>query len=516
VIPGRSAHGRAVADHATAGRQAGARGIARRWAGQRSIAAALVVAALLAVAGCSGDEPEPKPSGTPVPLPTGSAPAPERAAGGQPFGAHWDWARYDQFVPYLRKLEGSATYHELSWCDVEKVQGRPDWSAVDRVAQRSKELGIRLYLKIRIGVCWATGGTAQFTRGQANKTESAMPLDLAVYQKFVGDLVRRYAPQGVKQYAIENEVNAQQYWAGTPQEYTRLVTAAAEAIHGADPDAKVVDSGISSVAYGFGVVDRLLRVGQEDAAVAAYRDYFERRVGTRGRKIPAVDEVAALRTALADETNARNLAYLAATEGLLDSGVVQVRQVHYYEHPDGVPALLDYLRAETPAGVPLQAWEVGQFWRDGGDDAAGRADEVVKVTAHLLAGGITEVMWLPLGYNPNNRAGAEVRYGLLEPDGTEREAGRMLAALAAAARDATVSGVARGGLTGLAFQRGGESTVLVWSASGSSVSVPAAPGLHSGPVGGELTPTSAAVSVSATPLLLRAPGTPDTLLAGVG
>ena len=95
------------------------------------------------------------------------------------FGAHWDWNRYEQFVPYLQKLKGSSTYYELSWCDVEKTQGSPDWAALDQIAQRSRELGIRLDLKIRIGICWATGGTAQHTRGQAGKTESKMPLDLA-------------------------------------------------------------------------------------------------------------------------------------------------------------------------------------------------------------------------------------------------------------------------------------------------------------------------------------------------
>jgi hypothetical protein len=75
--------------------------------------------------------------------------------------------------------------------------------------------------------------------------------------------------------------------------------------------------------------------------------------------------------------------------------------------------------------------------------------------------------------------------------------------------------VSRGGLTGLAFQRGGQSTVLAWSASGGQVSVPPVPGLHSGPVGGSLVPTTTPIPVGSTPLLLRAPGTPDTLLAEV-
>ncbi|MEK8106134.1 hypothetical protein NKG94_14925 [Micromonospora sp. M12] len=57
-------------------------------------------------------------------------------------------------------------------------------------------------------------------------------------------------PVRVREYAIENEVNAPSYWAGSPEDYTRLVRAAAETIRATDPTARVVDSGISSVAYG--------------------------------------------------------------------------------------------------------------------------------------------------------------------------------------------------------------------------------------------------------------------------
>ncbi|MEV1288058.1 hypothetical protein [Micromonospora sp. NPDC049679] len=480
--------------------------------------AAVTAAAVFTSTACTG-------GGRPAPTPTrpspatsapGSAAPPLSAAGGtaNPFGAHWDWSRYDQFTPYLRKLAGSATYHELSWCDVEKTRGRPDWAGVDQVAKRSKELGITLNLKIRIGVCWATGGTAQYTRGEANKTESAMPRDLATYQAFVRALVARYSPYGVRQYAIENEVNAEQYWAGSPEDYTRLVRSAAEAIHAADPQARVVDSGISSVAYGFGMVDHLLQAGRTAEAIAAYRAYFARRIGTRGQKIPAVGDASQLEKALANETNARNLAFLAATERLLDDGVVQLRQLHFYEHFSAVPALVGYLKAQTPAGVPVEAWEVGQFWRDGDGDAASRAGEMVKVVAQLIAGGVRQVMWLPLAYSPGNRAGAEVRYGLLDPDGTEREAGRMLASLVGAAREATVTPIATGRLTGVAFERSGATTVVVWSASGATVTVASGPGLRSAAVGAPLK-AAGTVTVADTPVLLAGDGTAAQVLSGV-
>jgi hypothetical protein len=467
----------------------------------------LLLVALLT--GCTSAPPRPSPSAPPPSLP----PAPPVGAGGQPFGAHWDWARYEQFAPYLRTISGSATYHELTWCEVEKTQGKPDWGDVDRIAERTRALGITLNLKIRVGMCWATDGTAEHTRGEAAKTESAMPRDLDAYRSFVDGVVRRYAKYDVPAYAVENEVNSASYWAGTAADYERLVTTAAQAIRAADPRAKVADSGISSVGYGFGVVDRLLRDGKDGEALAAYRAYFARRIGTRGQQIPDAADAARLRTALTNDANTRHLDFLAATERLLAAKTVDVRQVHYYEPFDGVPALLAYLRARTPAGTPVQAWEVGQFWRDGEGEDNQRAAEMAQTVVQLVAGGIGSVMWLPLAYNPDNRQGSEVRYGLLDPDGKPRLAGTVLAELAAAARGAVVEPVAGKGLTGVAFRRDGQSALVVWS-TGGAVEVPAADGQSAGLLGGG-EPGPGAVRVGARPVLIRSARAPAEVLAAV-
>jgi hypothetical protein len=264
---------------------------------------------------------------------------------------------------------------------------------------------------------------------------------------------------------VENEVNAPQYWSGNPQQYAQLVRAAATAIKRADPAARVADSGISSVAMGFGIVHRLLDAGRPAEAVAAYRAYFARRIGTRGRQIPEVADEAGLRTALDNPANDRNLAYLSATEQLLADGTVDVRQLHFYEHPDGIAPLLDYLTASTPRGVPVEAWEVGRFDKTADADPVVVADEMTKVAGRLAAGGIKEIVWLPLAFNPGNRAGAEVRYGLLDPDGRERPAGAMLAGLAGAARGATAAPISQDGLAGVAFTGRAGTTMVVWSVS---------------------------------------------------
>jgi hypothetical protein len=440
---------------------------------------ALVATLAVAVSACTAGRERPS---SPTTLATQQPPS-GQPSGGQPvereegpLGAKWDWSRLDSFTPFLKGVPGGATFYELVWCKVEPRSGERDWSDVDRVVDASQRLGYQMYLKIRVGSCWATDGRGGHVRGKKRKTASAMPVDLAAYRGFVGDAVRRYAAMGVHEYAIENEPNAANFWEGTPEELERLAVEAAAAIRDADPKALVVDPGVSSTAYGVAIAKRLLESGQAEAAVAAYQRYYARRFPVRGRNLPQVRDEAELRAALDGEQARINLAFLQLADRLAANGVVDIRQLHFYESWQNVPALLDYLRATLPPRFPIQAWEVGMFWVDGNDDSKARADEAVKTVALLLAGGVRPVIWLPLAFDPGGRHTGEPRYGLLDPDGKVRPAGDAIRAMAAAAgrggsvreaRAASISGVAVGGA---------DSTMLVLWSDDQAATVAAPPG----------------------------------------
>ena len=148
-----------------------------------------------------------------------------------PLGAKWDWSRLENFKPYLASISGGATFYDLAWCDVEPTEGKRDWSTVDSVAHMARDLGFELYLKIRTGSCWATrdSGAGAGGGGRGRKDVSHMPADMAKYQAFLTDAVKRFSPLGVHEYAIENEVNAPLHWAETSKDYVTLVTAAGKA-----------------------------------------------------------------------------------------------------------------------------------------------------------------------------------------------------------------------------------------------------------------------------------------------
>jgi len=395
----------------------------------RRLLIALIAVALLATACTSGNG-----SGAPKPSTTSgtSGAVPPPLGKPNPLGAKWDWSRLDKFKPYLASLAGGATFYDFAWCDVEPTEGKRNWSTIDDVAHGARDLGFVLYLKVRTGSCWATQDSAGAGGRRGRKDVSSMPKDMTKYEAFVKDAVTRYSPLGVRDYAIENEVNAPIHWSGTSADYVTLVTAAGRAIHAADPNARVMDGGLGSTVYGEAIARRLLDEGKDAEAVTAYQQYYVRRFPVRGQQLPQVTNASDLRGVLDSGQAARNLEYFDATVRMTADKLLDDFQIHFYEDKDSVPALLDLLHATLPQGLPMHALEVGQFWPNAPTDEHAHAEELRLTVDQLLDGGVSRVIWLPLAYNPNGRNANELRFGLVDPDGRVRESGQVFAQIAAA------------------------------------------------------------------------------------
>ena len=480
----------------------------------------MLVAAAVAAA-CTGRPDESTiqpPSGQPQTTASGYS-GPSVQGSPHSVGAKWDWSRVDRFAPYLRELSGGSTFYEMVWCDVERQQGRRDWSQIDQVVRSTRALGYTLLLKIRTGSCWVTGGQRGTLRGRKQKTASAVPRDLAAYQDFVRDAVRRYSAQNVHVYAIENEPNARKFfWDGTAEEYEQLVTTGAAAIRSVDPRAVVLDGGLASTVYGTGIAQHLLGQGRDTEAVAAYRRYYTRRADGQGDPESQVADTDQLRTALDSEQSRRNLDMLAATLRLARNKVIDAYQLHFYESWDNLPALLAYLHEELPPSFPIEAWEVGMFWRDGSGDERERAGEVVKAVTTLLAGGVRRVIWLPLAYNAESGdERGEIRYGLLQPDGRPRLAGAALRGVARASSSAASRAVSTEEVTGIVLGRKGQSTLVLWSDRGANLSKAKQAELRvQGMDGRQLPAVPGALRLTSQPVFITVMAAPSEALRVVG
>lgn len=454
-------------------------------------------ALLLLVAACSSST---HPAATAPPPNFGALASGSTQAANRLIGVKWDAARTAQFSTYLKQIAG-VTFSEVVWCNVEGRPGSWDWSKSDQAVAAARRLGFAVYVKLRVGSCWVNHDRGGHARGA--KTASAMPDSLGDYTSFVRSAVRRYWPAGVREFAVENEVNSLSMWNDSVANYVTLASAASAAIRSVQRDALVVDSGLGSTTYGVAIAARLLDSGSDAAAVAAYNRYYAARFATRSADFPAASDATALRQTLRGAQAQRDLAVQAATRQLEADGTLDVRQLHFYESWQAIPDLLAYLHATVPAATPVQAWEVGRYSSAGSRDAVVAAADVVKTTASLLSGGVRPVIWLPLVVNPHGRHAAEPRYGLVDPSGTVRSAGAAFAALATAARGATVVPLA-GPFGGVAIGDSTSSLIIAWSGSAPQrLTRPAGPAVAADLTGQRLTWPATGLAVGGMPVLAR-------------
>jgi len=172
----------------------------------------------------------------------------------------------------------------LKWQWIEPEDDRFAWDGgSSRRIGAVEARGMQVLPVIKIGRGWASG----FNPPQSGDL-SVPPLDLSEswdeqygysesYYDFVYHLVdhwRGHFPVIV----IENEANANNFWAGTADEYLRILATAYKAVHDADPEALVADSGTASGAWGVCIARDRLDSGQwsDEEAQAFLQSYYRR------------------------------------------------------------------------------------------------------------------------------------------------------------------------------------------------------------------------------------------------
>ncbi|HET7389132.1 MAG TPA: hypothetical protein VFJ19_20990 [Nocardioidaceae bacterium] len=426
-----------------------------------------------------------------------------------------DWYHVSTARRFLQGFPGATSWLPVVWCDVERSPGEWNWSAPDRIAAQARSLGVRVHVRIRVGACWLTQRQAQHRHG--TNSESQMPTDLQAYAAFVKATVNRYSGDGIHEFAVENEPNTAYQWGGTLAQLMRLTAVAATAIRRTDPDAVVADWGMSTGVYGNAVAQRLLMAGHPARAVAAFNAYY--RTARQPEHASSPDQ---LKTMLYTGQSRRDLVYLAADARLLDRHVFDTRQLHFYESAAVLPAVLAYLRATTPADIPVQAWELGRST----DPMTGAARaEMVKSVCLLLAAGVREIDWLPL---KAPQSSDESLFALVDDDGTVRPAGNIYRHLARLVRSASyIRATAVPGVSGVAIGNSRQTTLVLWASQGdgtraSDAAVLRLPAsarvrtLTGSAAPGSLRSQTAALQVDADPLLVTIDAPPRQALAEVG
>ncbi len=171
----------------------------------------------------------------------------------------WD-ANWDSYRDHLQQTNAGWARLEFRWEMLEPQPGEYHWHHADKLVGAYDEVDVKKLGLIVYSVGWANGngGSAPFF---------GPPTDLDAWERFIRDLVQRYGDR-VEAWEIWNEPDVSIFWngidGGQPEVYLELLKRAHRAIKSADPDAVVLNGGVSGTERGANFLHRLLDLGGGD------------------------------------------------------------------------------------------------------------------------------------------------------------------------------------------------------------------------------------------------------------
>jgi hypothetical protein len=129
----------------------------------------------------------------------------------------------------------------FQWNFIEgKGKGQFEWHEPDRIVAAVERYGLYLIARLDVAPMWARGPGA-------DPKLHGPPQRMQDFGDFAGAVAARYKGR-IQAYQIWNEANLAREWNGKPpnaREYTEMLRVAYEAIKKADPDAIVINGGLS-------------------------------------------------------------------------------------------------------------------------------------------------------------------------------------------------------------------------------------------------------------------------------
>jgi len=297
-----------------------------------------------------------QPAPSPTPRPTETPVAPTE---GGVIGAQVGPEQVEMVCAGLQRNGVAATALWLRWGDVDPGNGRYTWDELDRQVEGLRACGLEVALHVQ---------------ARRHGELSALPPDLEEYARFLAALATHLKGR-VRRYSLENEAVSPASWGDSADDYFRLLDAAYPAIKAADPEAIVLDSGLSSAALGIARAHDLYQAGQRTQALHLVQQTLAESAGGLAWHIPQSEED--LDLLFQDPVAARAVAWLPLL--IRHQGSYDALQFHYYGPASPLPDLLRWLRQQG-LNKPLEGWEVGRRYQGQvAFDEAAHAQETARL-----------------------------------------------------------------------------------------------------------------------------------------
>jgi len=308
-------------------------------------------------------------------------------------------------------IDARASWIEVPWKFVEPQPGQWNFAVLDAGIDAAQRCGVDLGIKLFASRdFWGVqpGGQAKGSRP---------PRDIEAYAAWVRAVVERYRGR-VRAYALENEVIAPAFWDADYEAYLSLWQRGYEAIKAADPEAIVVDFGMTSQSYGVAVARWRYEHGDLAGAMAWLNRYFVRRDPLH------VTNENELKAALLTPEAQR--IYDVMLDHFAHPTLYDAYQLHFYEPWDLLSDIFDWVRARMAehGGVkPIEVWEIGYAWHDDPSyDPQRHGLDTAKLLVTALGEGASRVYYLPYASTRARNGRLETVRALVDAQGEPRPA----------------------------------------------------------------------------------------------
>lgn len=157
---------------------------------------------------------------------------------------------------------------DLNWFQCEPAQGAYDFALLDGVVDAAKARGLSVLAVVGYGPAWASAGDPA-----GDGSINDVPIEGA-YAAFVTAVVDHFQDR-VTHYELWNEPNLEDFFEGTPGDYTeRVLVPGAKAVHAACPTCKVVAPGLASIGEEYDLwLDASLAAAKDDIDIVSGHIY---------------------------------------------------------------------------------------------------------------------------------------------------------------------------------------------------------------------------------------------------
>lgn len=272
-----------------------------------------------------------------------------------------------EYCPQFNQYNVRFIWITVPWNIVEPEKGNFNWEFADEFVDSILACeGLELAFRISSYSEWATFPPPPRV-GLKRSPASTAPKNPQDYYDFMFNLAGHFKGR-VTRYAVEEEAHAENvYWGGTPEQYMELLATAHRAVHDADPDAIVQDSGLSSSAVALLYAYDLFTTGNKDEASQFLNAWFEHYTPklAKGETLK-FDTTSDLEYIFAHDQFQRLLTHVDLLwDAYYES--YDVQQIHYVGPWNYMPQLLDWIHdSMTLRGndKPIEFWEFGYGWDD--------------------------------------------------------------------------------------------------------------------------------------------------------